>query len=380
VLTSGDSGLATLWDMGRSRPLLTADLGASPMIGVSRDGTLIAKAGESDSARLYHLEMPSVVRTLPVRSSIERDSVENSAVSVIDYSPDGRWLATSIWGAVQLRDSTGVIVGVARLGLSTNRCSVRFSRDGRSLIAVSADLGLARIPIEFSDAGVQRMGQEIPLDPEPGYLIADLSHDGARAALTSSRGGMCKIVRLDGSPAIARWVLRGAAGAAFVHNDRELLVNSLDDDHDALLELRDAETGGILRAINCHHGAHVHASADGSLVILGDSEARSLLLHTANWSLGPSLPAEVQGRGTEAAFCPDGSCIAFGEGDAVCLVRVADGAVLAHLQSPQGGTYLPGIMFSPDGSQLSLWWENGQLTFWDLRALRGELSARGLDW
>lgn len=380
VLTSGDSGLATLWDMGRSRPLLTAELGASPMIGVSRDGTLIAKAGESDSAKLYRLEMPSVVRTLPVRSSIERDSVENSAVSVIDYSPDGRWLATAIWGAVQLRDSAGTIIGVTPLGLSTNRCSVRFSRDGRSLLAVSADLGLARIPLDFSSDGAPRMEHGVLLDSERGYLIADLSRDGNQAALTSSRGGMCKIVELDGGRAIARWALTGAAGAVFVHDDGELLVNSLDDNHDSLLELRDAKTGGVIRTVNCHHGAHVHASSDGSVVILGDSEARSLLLHPADWSPGPSLPPEVQGRGTEAAFCPDGSCIAFGEGDAICLVRVADGGVLAHLKSPQGGTYLPGITFSPDGSRLALWWETGQLTLWDLRSLRRELAARGLDW
>jgi eukaryotic-like serine/threonine-protein kinase len=380
VLSSGDSGLATLWDLGRARPLLMAELGASPMIGVSRDGTLIAKAGESDTGRLYRLEMSSVVRTLPVRSSIERDSVESSAVSVIDYSPDGRWMATAIWGAVQLRDSTGAILSVLRLGLGTNRCSVRFSRDGRSLIAASADLGLARIPIEFSSDGDPTFGEVKPLDPEPGYLIADLSRDGTRAALTSSRGGMCKIVRLDGSPAIARWALRGAAGAAFVDNDEEVVVNSLDDEHGALLELRDTGTGEVRRTLSYQHGAHVHASADGSWVILGVGEDRSFLLHTADWSPGPSLPAEVQGRGTEAAFCPDGSCIAFGDGDTACLVRVADGAVLAHLQSPQGATYLPGLTFSPDGSHLALWWENGQLTLWDLRALRRELAARGLDW
>lgn len=50
VISSGESGLATLWDLGRARPLLMAELGASPMIGVSRDGTLIAKAGKATRA------------------------------------------------------------------------------------------------------------------------------------------------------------------------------------------------------------------------------------------------------------------------------------------------------------------------------------------
>jgi hypothetical protein len=40
----------------------------------------------------------------------------------------------------------------------------------------------------------------------------------------------------------------------------------------------------------------------------------------------------------------------------------------------------PRLQQRADGLHLALWWENGQLTIWDLRALRGELAARGLDW
>jgi WD40 repeat protein len=380
VLSSGDSGNTTLWDLGRARPLMTADLGGSPMIGVNRDGTRIAKAGESDTAKLYRLEMSGVVRTLPVRSTIERDNVLSGAVPVIDYSPDGRWLATATWAAIQLRDASGAIVSEAPQGTSNNRCSVRFSRDGQSLLAASTELGLVRLPLEISKDGTPRLGTGSAIDPEPGYYIADVSRDGARAVLTSQTAGICKIVGLDGDPKAVRWALSRAAGAAFVDNDGEVLANSLDDEHGTLLELRDAGTGELRRTLNYQHGAHVHASPDGSLVLFGVGDDGSFLLHAADWSPGPSLPSEAQGRATQPAFCPDGSCIAFGEGDMVCLVRVADGAVLSHLQAPQGGTYIPGLAFSPDGSHLALWWETGQLTLWDLRALRRELAGRGLDW
>jgi WD40 repeat protein len=380
VISSGDSGMTTLWDLGRARPLLVADLGASPMIGVNREGTLIAKAGGGDVARLYRLEMSKVVWALPVRSSIQRDSVLSSATSVIDYSPDGRWLATAIWGAVQLRDPSGAIVAVAPEGISTNRCSVRFSRDSGSLLVASTDLGLARIPIRISGEGVPSLGETAVIDPEPGFAIADVSRDGRHAVLTNPRKGLCKVVGLDGTLPNPRWALGGAAGAAFVENDREVLANSLDEVHGARIELRDTGTGALGRTLNYNDGAHVHASADGTRVILGTGDEKSMLLRTSDWAPGPALPAEVQGRGIQPAFCPDGSCIAFGEGDVVCLVRAADGAVLAHLQSPQGGTYIPGLVFSPDGRHLALWWENGQLTIWDLRALRQELAARHLDW
>ena len=380
VLSSGDSGVTTLWDLGRSRPLLVADLGASPMIGVNSEGTLIAKAGGGDTARLYRLEMSKVTWALPVRSSIQRDSVQSTATSVIDYSPDGRWLATAVWGAVQMRDASGAIVAVAPQGLSTNRCTVHFSRDGQSLLAASTDLGLVRIPVLVSGNGAPSLGESITIDPEPGFSIADVSHDGTLAVLTAVRKGLCKVVRLEGPPTGPRWSLPGAAGAAFVDDGRDVLANSVDDSKGALIELRDAASGQLRRTLDYPHGGHIHASADGVRVILGAGEDKSYLLRVADWSLGPALPKEVQGRGKQPAFSPDGRLLAIGVGDVVHLLRTADGAVLAHLQSPQGGTYLPGLAFSPDGARLALWWENGQLTVWDLNALHGALATRNLDW
>jgi len=366
--------------MGRARPLLTTALGANPQIAVNRDCTLIAQSQGQEGVRLYSLEMSAVVRTLPAASGIERDNVLSGAVSVVDYSPDGRWMATAVWGAVQLRDARGAVIAVVPRGSSSNYCSVRFSRDGASLLVASSEFGLTRLPLILLPGGSAKLGAGTAVDPEAGFFIADLSRDGTRAILTSFVSGRVKLVWLDGSRAALDWNLPGAAGAAFVDHDREVMVNSLEFDHGALIELRDTVTGEKRRTLNYRHGAHAHVSPDGSWALIGVGGDNSYLLHTADWSPGPPLPIDVQGRGNQPAFSPDGRCIAVGYGDTVFLVRTADGGVLAHLQSPQGGTYLPGLVFSPDGTHLALWWENGQLTIWDLSALRGELAARGLDW
>jgi WD40 repeat protein len=380
VLTSSSSGFATLWDLATARPLWMGGLGSGRHLEISQDGSLIANESGDDLARTFRVEMSPESRTMPVDSDDGRDNVLSLAVPVIDFSPDGRWLATAVWSAIQLRDSTGKVISVAPQGSPINHVSIRFSRDGGSVLAASGELGLVRIPLQSAGGGEPRLGEGIPVDPEPGYYIADVSKDGTRAILTNSTKGLCKIVPLDGRTPVVRWALAGAVGAAFVDGDRDVLVNSLDDDHGALLEIRDATTGGKRRNIGYRHGAHVHASADGAWVLLGAGPAKSVLVRTQDWSAGPPLPPEVQGRGNQAAFCPDGNCIAFGDGNTVYLVRTADGSVLAHLQSPQGGTYLPGLTFSPDGGQLALWWENGQLTLWDLRTLRRELALRRLDW
>jgi len=380
VLSSGDSGMVTLWDLGKARPLLMTEVGSSPVIAVNRDCTLIAKAVGQDTGRLFRLEMSRVATALPIKSNLQRDNVLSATVPVIDYSPNGRWLATAVWGSVQLRDTAGNIISTAIQGSSLSRCSVLFSRDGLSLLVASSELGLVRVPLVFSNDGVPKLGEGVPIDSEPRYYIADLSRDGTTAILTSDKSGRCKIVCLDGRAPTVAWALPGAAGAAFVDNDREVLANSLSGDHGALLELRDAKTGEVRRTINYQHGAHVHASVDGSWVAIGAGGDKSFLVRTADWSPGPPLPAKVQGRGTQLAISRDGSLIAFGVGDEVYLVRASDGSEVAHLNSPQSGTYLPGLTFSPDGTHLALWWENGQLTLWDLRTLRSELANRGLDW
>jgi WD40 repeat protein len=360
--------------------MLTADLGSDPPIAVSRDGTLIAKTLGTDAVRLYRIEMSKVVRSLPVASGVERDSVVSLAVPVIDYSPDGRWLATAVWGAVQLRDSSGSVVSVTRLGSSTNRCSLRFARDGGSLLAASSELGLVRLPILFPIAGSPKLGPPEAIDPEPAFFITDVSPDGSRAILTSFESGLVKIVNLSSKAQAAHWSLPGAAGAAFVNGDTAVIANSVESNNGAPIEIHDAATGKLLRTVDYPNGAHVHVSADGSWALVGSGSEHTYLLKTADWSPGPALPTEVQGRGTQPAIAPDNRLIAFGCGDMVELVSAADGSVLAHLQSPQSGTYLPGLTFSPDGATLALWWENGQLTLWDLRRLRGELATRGLDW
>lgn len=174
--------------------------------------------------------------------------------------------------------------------------------------------------------------------------------------------------------------MAGAAGAVFLRGDNDVLVNSLEDGNGAMLELRSVRTGERDLVLQQRHGAHAHVSADGSWLMVGTGEDSSVLLRTADWSTGPRLPAEVQGRGEQPAFSPDGSYLAIGTGKTVVLVRTSDGSVIANLLAPQGGSYLPGLTFSPDGSHLALWWENGQLTLWDLRVLRHELDVRGLDW
>jgi WD40 repeat protein len=380
ILSSTSGGTVTLWDLGTARPLIRAELGSDTEIAVNRDCTLIAKEKGLGAAGLYRLEMSPVARALPIDSEFWSDNVLSAALPVVDYSPDGEWLATAEWGVVQLRDASGRTVSSEPVGSITSPCSVRFSRDGRSLLVSGAEVGLVRLPVLAEGPGAATLGPPEPLDAEPEFFVSDLSRDGTRALLSAFGRGECKLIWLDGSRPPLRWKIPGASGSVFLAGDTQVLVNSIDYDKGAFLELRDTATGAVVRTLPYRHGAHVHASADGAWLLLGAGNESTVVLRAADFSRGPVLPPEVQGRESQAAISADGSTLAFSAGGGVDLVRRADGATLAHLHSPQGGIYVPGLAFSPDGAHLALWWDNAQLTLWDLRAMRRELAARGLDW
>jgi eukaryotic-like serine/threonine-protein kinase len=123
-------------------------------------------------------------------------------------------------------------------------------------------------------------------------------------------------------------------------------------------------------------------SPDG-LWLYTTCEAERRLWKVGSWAPGPSLP-ERSGRFTEderAAFSPDGRWLALTENSAATtIVDTKTGRPAATLDDPnQDRPY--GVAFSPDGGQLVLsTWDSYSIHVWDLRRIRAQLKAIGLDW
>ncbi|MCC7485545.1 MAG: protein kinase [Burkholderiales bacterium] len=380
LLSATQSGVVTLWDPATARPMLSGNLGGQPEIAIDRAGHRLVKASP-DAARLYAIELSPVVTAIPPRSPEGFDNVTNHGGGAIDYSDDGQWIATAVWGAVHLREAaTGRVIAGRMLGTSNNHAGVRFARDQRSLLTGSRELGLVRFPLLLESGQPPRLGPPETIDDEKDFVLADLSRDGRRAALVSMWRNEVKVVALAAPAPAARWPLPGAGRAVFLADDREVLANSTSDMGKAALSLHDTVTGQALRALPESRGYHVRTSGDGRWVVLGTSLKESALRRAHDWTPGPALPADFQGAGKNAVFTRDGTLLAIAAGGVVGLVRTTDGELLAHLETTRSGSYVPELAFSPDGGQLALCWENGLLTLWDLRTLRRELAARGLDW
>ena len=134
-------------------------------------------------------------------------------------------------------------------------------------------------------------------------------------------------------------------------------------------------TATCVRQLPAGHGAHAVFSPDGHwFAASGDAVT---VWATDSW-VTASRFATV--RNGVLAFSPDSNMLAFETGQGVLqLVDPASGREFARLEDPNQDR-AGWIAFTPDGTALVVNGEGQALHVWDLRLIREELAAMGLDW
>jgi eukaryotic-like serine/threonine-protein kinase len=140
----------------------------------------------------------------------------------------------------------------------------------------------------------------------------------------------------------------------------------------------DAETGRLERELPAMLYTRVTFSPDGRWLATTGEGCR--LWEVGSWTPRTLLTQERSKDTNSVAFTPDGRLIALQTNDGIIrLAEVASGREIARLESP-GRERLRSMCFSPDGTLLAGPAEFQAIHVWDLRAIRDELSAIGLDW
>ncbi len=357
------------------RLLANADWGAgltiwdhpTGMLLCSVQGALFLRFGRDDQQVGLYQDGPRVGVREIVRSDVFHHVVSGKEqdIGVLAngrFSPDGRLLAVGTTLGLGFWDfSTGRQLSFAPIG---RVLYLKFDRD-----SLLTSPWLRRWPIQGAShrrkfvigppesLGVEAQN-EFDIDGD-GRILAAAQFDGA-VVIDRNRPDEpiylrphddCRYVAVDGE---GRWVATGSHWGSNV-------------------KVWDASTGSLVATLPAESVSPVEFSPDGRwLYTTGYGPG---WWRTGTWEPGPHVDGPILG------FSPDSRLlVAQGVPDSLLLIEVGTGRTLARLEHPSGYAS-SSTVFSPDGTTLvGVGTRRSSGFAWDLRRLREELSARGLDW
>jgi WD40 repeat protein len=390
LLAAGTWSDTTIWDVAAGRRWLTLP-GAFPYF--STDGRRLGLKRGSNFG-VWHVSDGRVCRTLYPDSFGNRTSWwQGLAPRDVNFSTDGRLLASADGYGLRLWDATaGVEAGQLAIGQTGN---VRFDPLGRGFVTVGQN-GLHHWAIQPDETAA------------PTASGVALAHVGQtpRVALRASRVRMW--TPLGSFESRASWDRDGRQLAVSeFYNRRALIFDANQPASQVVLQdgrrvisvalssdgkwaataawkalgvkVWEAATGRLIKTLPTtrseHAGYQVAFSPDGRWLIVGsDTDCQW-------WRVGSWEPDRTIGGQWPLAFAPDASLLALTTNqNTVRLVDPADpDREFATLTAPDR-LRTTWLCFSPDGSQLAASSSAHTIQLWDLRLLRQQLAALGLDW
>jgi serine/threonine protein kinase/WD40 repeat protein/tetratricopeptide (TPR) repeat protein len=367
LITAGGE-TTQVWDPGSGRELLSAgglagDFGGDDRrLGFGVSGADVGRwevASGGEYRPLYGHEREAMVRSP-------------------DVHRDGRLLASAALDGVRLWD---LLAGKMVAALPTGPAvSALFDPSGRFLITSGAS-GVYRWPIRH---GAEPNGARIRFGPpEPIRLgqtmlghDASLSDDGRTFAVRAGYGGavVLDLERPDNRPRF----LNHPVGWLRLSPDGKWLASSVENGYAS--QLWDVETGRRVRDFPGMRNAEVGFSPDNRWLVFA-SAREYLFYRVGSWEPGPRVSRDGAGYQLgPVAFSRDGRTAAIAPSPRVIrLIDPESGREFATLEAPIPDG-LKSLCFTPDGDRLLAGTVHGVIQAWDLRRIRDQLRALGLDW
>jgi serine/threonine protein kinase/WD40 repeat protein len=364
LASTGWESMLRLWDPRTGQELFhTPAAWAEPGLNFSPNGRMLACDIEGTKVRLWEFASSHACHTLVRDPALGKVMYGRCA-----FSPMGGVLAAGMDDGFGVWDSrTGAFLAFAQFNSPDN-----IAVEPWGALLTNGPGNVLRWPIRQDPVpgGPVRIGppQRLPLSAFPWRRVAS-SADGRVVASAQPRGGLVwhsdqpeRLIRLEDHPdsrSIAvspdgRWVVTASWNGAGV-------------------KVWEAQTGRLVKEL-IPEEQHIEVDFSPEGKWLATSTGGSVRL----WGV-PSLHEKARFDGGQFAFSPDGRLLAVDTRGAVRLIAPDTGKEYARLEDPnQDRASFPA--FSPDSTQLVVNCEGHALHLWDLRAVRAELAARGLDW
>jgi eukaryotic-like serine/threonine-protein kinase len=379
LISSSWDGTSRVWDPVRGTLLLTAP---ADVAAIGPDGRqLVARERGLDLA-VWEFADGRECRALHHGMIGNRTPRPNTwGPRTLDFSPDGRLLASSDVDGVRLWDaSTGS--PVAHLPVAAAE-AVRFSPDGSRLLAGSSSgRGLGLWPLRAvadGAGGGLRIGPPRYVSTPAGLSPVRGAWDGTGRYLAARDDLHDQVVVLDlaRSAEVARLGPHPRATQFPISPDGRWVATSTWKGHD--VNVWEVASGRLAWRLPCD-SAFAAFSPDGRWLAVAPFPGRECRFwQVGSWRPGPVVQLSTGFFGA-MAFARHGRLFAIDDGGRVRLVDPDSGREVATLDAGTGTSanwYC--LAISPDGTRLAAGRDH-IIHLWDLRRIREQLAALGLDW
>jgi serine/threonine protein kinase/WD40 repeat protein len=368
LASSGHDGRLRLWN-----PTTGHEMFALPGAGVAqfnKDGSRLATTVLGTTLQIWEVVGNQAYRVLRTPREPRHGTWQ------VHFSPDGRWLATTGGGGARIWD---VATGRDIADMPTGICSgVVFAPNGKALFARTA-AGLERWPIRENATKIAIGPPEKLALLEFTDLYGTLVPAGDKLAANLRKEGV--VVLLD-PQALANVVKlprhTGTTNDLSVSSDGRWVAATTWYEQPDKLRISDVQTREVVWTYQVKTAGTF--SPDNRWLVTGGNACR--IWEIGRWDQPMRIIESPPGFGAvqNTAFAPDGMVLAIAyESRIVRLMNAQTGEELAEL--PASDHPAVGRMcFSPDGARLACVMDTMGVQLWDLRYIRAQLEAMGLDW
>jgi WD40 repeat protein len=369
-------GTTRVWDPIRGTNLVTARAG---FIRIGPDDRQVVVREDDNHFGFWELADGRECRALHhgmVGNRTPRP--ETWGPHTLDFSPDGRLLASSDTDGVRLWDpSTGA--PVAHLPFAAVGAVARFSPDG-SHLQTQLDAGPRLWPLRTTVDGTEgglRIGPPRILGAAEGLHSTHDAWDRTGRYLTVGARTQAIVLDLANSAEVARLGPHRGLDQCPISPDGRWVATATWKGQD--VKVWEVATGRLAWQWPCN-SAKVQFSPDGRWLAVAKFPGRECRFwHVGSWRPGPTihLPEDFFGA---MAFARHGRLFAIADGGRVRLVAPDSGREVATLDPGTGfSAHFFCLAFSPDGTHVAAGRDH-IIHLWDLQLIRAQLAALGLDW